>query len=96
MDDAEAEALIKEIAERLASLCYHNKKVVEMVKTRDEAYSGPETVHGPDLVAVPHHGFDLKGSPQAKEVFGKSDLAGAASQMVGPQLKNDLNLSVAD
>lgn len=76
VSDADADALIEELGERLASLCYHNENVIEAVKTNEEAYTGPEAVNGPDLVAVPHHGFDLKGSPAAPEVFGKSDLTG--------------------
>jgi predicted AlkP superfamily phosphohydrolase/phosphomutase len=73
---AEAETLTKEIADKLRSLCYHDRKVLEMVKTNPEAYQGPEAKNGPDLVAVPHHGFDLKASLSTREVFGRSDLTG--------------------
>jgi len=76
LSEAETPALAAEIREKLLALCYHDKKVIELVKTRDEAYAGPEAVNGPDLVAVAHHGFDLKGSPVATEIFGKSDLTG--------------------
>jgi predicted AlkP superfamily phosphohydrolase/phosphomutase len=31
---------------------------------------------GPDLVALSHHGFDLKGSVKRPEVFGRSALQG--------------------
>lgn len=73
---AETEALCKEIADKLRTLCYQDKNVIEMVRTRDEAYSGPEAKNGPDLVPVGHHGFDLKASLGAKEIFGRSDLTG--------------------
>ncbi len=72
----EVPELAAEIREKLLSLCYHDKKVLEDVKTREQAYSGPETEKGPDLVAVGNHGFDLKGSPQAEEVFQRTDLTG--------------------
>lgn len=74
--NAEADGIAAEIREKLGALCYHDDKVMEFVKTRDQVYSGPETENGPDLVAVANHGFDLKGSPQATEVFGRSDLTG--------------------
>ncbi len=74
--ETEASELVSELREKLGSLCYHDTKVVEMVKTREEAYSGPETMNGPDLVAVGNRGFDLKGSPQAKQVFARTDLTG--------------------
>ena len=72
----EADKLAAEIKEKLLALCYHDSKVLEDVKTRDEAYSGPETERGPDLVALGNHGFDIKGSPQAEEVFQRTDLTG--------------------
>lgn len=74
--EADVPALIAEIRERLGALCYHDEKVIEFVKTREEAYEGPEAKNGPDLVAVANHGFDLKGMIGAKEVFGRSDLTG--------------------
>jgi predicted AlkP superfamily phosphohydrolase/phosphomutase len=73
---AEAEALTQEIADKLRGLCYHDRKVLEAVKTNEEAYQGPEAKNGPDLVAVPHRGFDLKASLTTREVFGRSDLTG--------------------
>jgi predicted AlkP superfamily phosphohydrolase/phosphomutase len=73
---SDADALISEIKEKLGALCYHDQQVIETVKLRDEAYQGPETENGPDLVAVANHGFDLKGMPGAREVFGRSDLTG--------------------
>ena len=76
VSESEADAVAQEIREQLGGLCYHKERVIEAVKTREEAYQGPEAGRGPDLVAVANHGFDLKGSPAAREVFGKSDLSG--------------------
>jgi len=73
---AAAENLTREIADKLRTLCYHSENVIEMVRTRAEAYSGPEAKNGPDLVAVANHGYDLKAALGATEVFGRSDLTG--------------------
>ncbi|MBI5870717.1 MAG: alkaline phosphatase family protein [Actinobacteria bacterium] len=37
------------------------EKVIDRVLRRDELYSGPMAGMGPDLVAIPRRGFDLKG-----------------------------------
>jgi len=76
VEDGEAQAIAAKIKEKLESLCYHGEEVIQAVKTRDEAYQGPEAEKGPDLVAVPNHGFDLKGAPGKTEVFEKGDLTG--------------------
>ncbi|MFO8056022.1 MAG: alkaline phosphatase family protein, partial [bacterium] len=72
----EADKIASEIKEKLLLLCYHDKKVLEDVKRGEEVYSGPETGNGPDLVAIGNHGFDLKGSPSADQVFKRTDLTG--------------------
>ncbi len=73
---SEAGPLLKELKEKLLSLCYDNNGILEDVKTREEAYSGPEAANGPDLVCVPNHGYDLKAAVGAKEVFFRTDLTG--------------------
>jgi len=73
---SEPEGLIKELRDKLLNLSYYDEKVLELIKTRDEVYFGPETKNGPDLVLVGNHGFDLKGQIAAREVFGRSDLTG--------------------
>jgi predicted AlkP superfamily phosphohydrolase/phosphomutase len=50
--------------------------VIRNVFRRDEIYSGPVAGAGPDLVALSHHGFDLKGSLHAADVFSRSGLQG--------------------
>jgi len=42
--------------------------VIAGVRRGSEIYSGPQAKFGPDLVAVPHDGYDLKGR-MTKEVF---------------------------
>lgn len=71
--DAGASELAREIATALESLEYRGRKVVRRVFQADEIYSGPRVGDGPDLVALSTPGFDLKASPTAREVFGRSD-----------------------
>jgi predicted AlkP superfamily phosphohydrolase/phosphomutase len=72
----EGEKILAEIKEKLLSLKHNGRPVIEMVKTREEAYQGPESANGPDLVVTGHHGFDLKGMLKAPAAFGRSDLTG--------------------
>ena len=76
VDREEAEGLISEIRGKLLDLTYNNKKVIQMAPTKAEAYHGPETPKGPDLVAVGHHGFDIKGSITGEDIFRRTDLTG--------------------
>jgi predicted AlkP superfamily phosphohydrolase/phosphomutase len=69
-------ALLAELKTKLLGLRFGEQKVMEAVKLQSEAYQGPEAKNGPDLVCVPHHGFDLKGRIAAEQVFGRSDLTG--------------------
>ena len=72
--------LVDEIIEKLQSLEYSGKKVINKIFRRDEIYSGPYTENGPDIIALSNYGFDLKGSVKSKEVFGNSFLTGMHTQ----------------
>jgi hypothetical protein len=50
--------------------------VVREVFDAEDIYAGPCVSGGPDLVVLARPGFDLKGSPQAQEVFGRAGLTG--------------------
>jgi predicted AlkP superfamily phosphohydrolase/phosphomutase len=43
---------------------------------RDDAFSGPATVDGPDLTVLPGPGVDPKGAVGAAQIFGRSVLTG--------------------
>jgi predicted AlkP superfamily phosphohydrolase/phosphomutase len=72
----EVDGLKREIREKLMGLEFEGEKVLEAVMDRDEIYHGPEAQNGPDMVAVAHHGFDLKAAPAAKDLFTRTDLTG--------------------
>jgi predicted AlkP superfamily phosphohydrolase/phosphomutase len=69
-------ALKDEIAGKLAKLQYQGRRVVKRVFFAEEAYSGPHTGKGPDLIVVGEPGFDMKGSVRKKDIFGRSGLQG--------------------
>jgi predicted AlkP superfamily phosphohydrolase/phosphomutase len=74
--ESDVPTLKAEIAERLSALRYEGEPVIERVFDAAELYSGPLAERGPDLVALSRRGFDLKGLPGAKEVFGLRGLQG--------------------
>jgi len=76
VDKAEKKTLKSEIAAALKGIEFEGKRVVREVFDTDEIYSGPHVGKGPDLVVLAEPGFDLKGSLDRKEVFGRTDLQG--------------------
>ncbi len=76
MPPEEAPALRDEIAERLAELEFEGEKVIARVFTREEAFRGARVEEAPDLVAISHDGFDLKGTTRGQEVFAETHFQG--------------------
>ncbi len=74
--EADLPYFVEEIRGKLEELEYDGKPVMRKVFAREEVYHGPLASEGPDLVALSHHGFDLKGSLSAESVFGRSNLTG--------------------
>ncbi|HJN91106.1 MAG TPA: alkaline phosphatase family protein, partial [Dehalococcoidia bacterium] len=75
--ESDAATLRTEIADALKQLRYDGQRVVRDVFDAADIYDeGPCFARGPDLVALAFPGFDLKASPAASEVFGRSDLVG--------------------
>jgi predicted AlkP superfamily phosphohydrolase/phosphomutase len=54
--------------------------VLKKIFDRDEIYHGPYRKHGPNLVLLSHHGFDLKGKINSETTFGHSGLYGMHTQ----------------
>jgi len=97
VDEAEVAALKAELKAKLLELRHEGRPVIRQVFERDEIYSGPETARGPDLVALSHWGYDLKGSIKSNTVFGRSDLTGMhtwddAFFWSAEPVKSDLNI----
>ncbi len=59
-----------------SDLEYEGKKVFKHVFRREEIYQGPLAVSGADLLLIPDHGFDPKGSLRSREVFMEPRLRG--------------------
>jgi predicted AlkP superfamily phosphohydrolase/phosphomutase len=76
VDEGSARTVAEEIKSGLAELAHDGETVIERVFERDEVYSGPQAKHGPDLLPVGHHGFDLKGTIKEPDVFGRTNLTG--------------------
>ena len=73
---AEYEALREEIAKKLMQFRIEGRPVVRQVFTREELYRGPLIHLAPDLLVLPHWGFDLKGTLSRRELYGNSPLTG--------------------
>jgi len=76
VEQAEKDALKKELQQKLQMLEYNGKKIVKKVFDTQEIYSGPLSGKGPDLIVIGEHGFDMKGSIKKKEIFGRTNLEG--------------------
>ncbi len=76
VDKADTVHLKSEIAAALKELEYDGHKVVRDVFDAEDIYSGPLTPKGPDLIVLANNGFDMKGSLEKQEVFGRSGLQG--------------------
>jgi predicted AlkP superfamily phosphohydrolase/phosphomutase len=76
-DEVRAE-LDREISRRLQSLAdpETGEPMIDRVLRREEAYRGAYREKGPDWVAVPMRGYDLKGSLSAPHLVHRGDLTG--------------------
>ncbi len=76
---AEAPMLIAHIRERLMGITYQGRPVMKAVHTADELYTGSKRAMAPDLVCVPHRGFDLKAKFNRTTLFGHFGRTGTHS-----------------
>jgi predicted AlkP superfamily phosphohydrolase/phosphomutase len=80
VEEKDAPALIDEIAEKLKTLTVDGKPVIDKIFRKNEIYKGYYLPQGPDLVMLPHRGFDLKGTISQPSVAGRSVLTGMHTQ----------------
>ncbi|HEY75766.1 MAG TPA: hypothetical protein G4O00_06250 [Thermoflexia bacterium] len=73
---ADREALLDELTAAFEELEIEGRKVVQRVYRREEIYTGPQAERGPDLVLLPHDGFNLRGSLKARKLHGKDVFTG--------------------
>jgi predicted AlkP superfamily phosphohydrolase/phosphomutase len=76
VDDNNYDAVRDSIKQRLTSLTFQGDRVVDKVFFREEIFTGPYAVQGPDLYVLPRYGFDLKGTLKKTAVFGTSHFTG--------------------
>jgi predicted AlkP superfamily phosphohydrolase/phosphomutase len=70
------EACLKDLENLFASFEVDGKKVVKYIYRKQDVYAGPYLDDGPDLVLIPEKGFNLRGTPAAKELTGKGVFTG--------------------
>ena len=75
---ADASGLIEELHGRLSELRdpETGDAMIKDVYRRDEIYSGPYRDRAPDLLVMPHDGYDIKGTFDATELTGRGKLVG--------------------
>lgn len=76
VDQSDYEELRNRIKSELTELTFEGEKVIKQVLFKEEIYSGDLVKNAPDLVALSHKGYDLKGAINKPEVFGNSLLTG--------------------
>ncbi len=76
VDPADYEELRNRIKSELMELTFEGGKVIKEVLFKEEIYSGGLVKDAPDLVALSHEGYDLKGAINKPEIFGNSILTG--------------------
>ena len=74
------ESLLGELTEILLSLKKDGKNVIKHVYSKSDIYHGAHVEYGPDLVLLPHRGFNLKGGILPHSIFSKDFLSGKHTQ----------------
>lgn len=77
---SDRDPVIADLTNLFTSLELDGRRVINRVYRREELYSGPFSERAPDLVLLAARGFNLKGDPQAEQLFGKSIFTGKHSQ----------------
>jgi len=65
-----------EIAERLRELTFEGEPVFDRIFTNEDAYRGPKSPLGPDLVVLGRGGFDPKGTTRGSGIFAGAHFQG--------------------
>jgi predicted AlkP superfamily phosphohydrolase/phosphomutase len=76
VEKGEYEAIRQKLRDELLSLEVDGKKVIKQVMLKEEIYSGGLLDDAPDLVALPHRGFDLKSAINKTEISGMGPFTG--------------------
>lgn len=78
IDPNSADGLIQEISDRLMNLKAPGtgEPIIKQVYKKDEIYKGDQTRYAPDIVAMAHDGYDLKGGMNKATLTDKTELVG--------------------
>ena len=76
VDPRDYETIRNKLKDELVSLTVNDEKVIKDVLFKEEIYSGNLVEEAPDLVALAHEGYDLKGALNKPHVFGNGFLTG--------------------
>jgi predicted AlkP superfamily phosphohydrolase/phosphomutase len=71
-----APRILEEIEAGLRTLECQGNPVIRWTFRGSEVYEGPYAGQSPDLLVVPHWGYDLKATVKEKDLFGRTDLEG--------------------
>jgi predicted AlkP superfamily phosphohydrolase/phosphomutase len=74
--DSRAGALMNEIEAAFLALRHEGQPVIRRVFRGQDVYQGAQAAHGPDLILLSEHGYDLKGRLGAAEVVSARRLQG--------------------
>ncbi len=72
----EVPAIKEELTSVFSPLSDGDSPVVRRIFDGADVYQGPHSGKGPDLLLVPHNGYDFKGRIGSPEVFGRRKLQG--------------------
>jgi predicted AlkP superfamily phosphohydrolase/phosphomutase len=78
VSDADMVPLLHEVSARLADLRdpESGEAIVQSVNWADHIYDGPHRDRAPDLLLMPHDGYDMKGSFESSRLTGRGKLVG--------------------
>jgi len=76
VSDADVPRVKAELRDLFTSLRDEGAPIIRHVFDADDVYSGEEKANGPDLLLVPHNGYDLKGRIGAPAATGERRLQG--------------------
>jgi len=80
VEKEDQDKVIADLEALFSSLEMEGKKVIKRIHRKEELFLGPLFKYAPDLVLLPHRGFDLKASLKAKELYGKDIFTGKHTQ----------------
>jgi predicted AlkP superfamily phosphohydrolase/phosphomutase len=75
------ERVRQELKDSLERLAFEDGDfIAKRVYLKEELYHGPFMARAPDMIILPHPGYDLKGKTNSKAVFGRTNLLGMHTQ----------------